>query len=61
MATEIERKCLVKGDARRPQVASAAPIAQGYLAADAGITVRVRLRGGQACLTIKGAIQGTGV
>jgi adenylate cyclase len=58
MATEIERKFLVKNDAWRDQVESAERIAQGYLAADAAVTVRVRLRGDRAYLTVKGRTQG---
>ncbi len=58
MATEIERKFLVKNDAWRAQVESASRISQGYLVADPQVTVRVRLRGDQAFLTIKGKAKG---
>jgi adenylate cyclase len=58
MATEIERKFLIKNDAWRSQVESASCISQGYLVADANVTVRVRLRGDQAFLTIKGVAKG---
>lgn len=53
MATEIERKFLVKGDFSR-QVVSAERIVQGYICSQPGRTVRVRIRGGQGFLTIKG-------
>jgi adenylate cyclase len=58
MATEIERKFRVKNDAWREQMESAERISQGYLAADATVTVRVRLRGDRAYLTVKGRTQG---
>jgi adenylate cyclase len=58
MATEIERKFLVRSDAWRDRVESASRITQGYLAADPQVTVRVRLRGDQAYLTIKGEAKG---
>jgi adenylate cyclase len=60
MAIEIERKFLVKNDAWRDRVESASHIAQGYLAADAHITVRVRLRDDRAYLTVKGPTRGMG-
>ncbi len=52
MATEIERKFLVSGAGWR----QAAPvrISQGYLNRDAERTVRVRIAGERAYLTIKG-------
>lgn len=52
MATEIERKFLVTGEAWR----AAPPIAisQGYLNRDPHRTVRVRIAGDRAVLTIKG-------
>lgn len=58
MAIEIERKFLVKGDAWRDRVESASRITQGYLAADPRVTVRVRLCGDRAYLTIKGEAKG---
>lgn len=58
MATEIERKFLVKGDTWRAQVESSARISQGYLVANPQVTVRVRLRGDRAFLTIKGGAEG---
>ena len=57
MATEIERKFLVSGDGWR---AGATPkrIRQGYLSLDPLRTVRVRISGDAAYLTIKGEQQG---
>lgn len=54
MATEIERKFLVKGDFSR-QVVSAERIVQGYICSQPGRTVRIRIRGEKGFLTIKGA------
>ena len=54
MATEIERKFLVTGDFSR-QVTSAQRIVQGYICSQPGRTVRVRIRGEEGFLTIKGA------
>ena len=56
MATEIERKFLVTGDAWRHAPADA--VAQGYLNRDKQRTVRVRIARGAAWLTIKGANRG---
>lgn len=50
--TEIERKFLVKGDFR-PWVYSSTRIVQGYIVAGSGKTVRVRIYGDKAFLTIK--------
>jgi len=58
MAIEIERKFLVVGDGWRDQVEDEIRLVQGYLTADARTTVRVRIRGETAYLTIKGATQG---
>ncbi len=52
MATEIERKFLLANDSWRSQVSQATRIAQGYLATEP--TVRVRVRGSEGYLTIKG-------
>lgn len=57
MATEIERKFLVKGDAWQAG-SGGVRIAQGYLTRDPGRTVRVRIAGEQAWLTIKGRTEG---
>ena len=54
MATEIERKFLVTGVFSR-QVTSAQRIVQGYICSQPGRTVRVRIRGEEGFLTIKGA------
>lgn len=56
MATEIERKFLVVGGAWRS--ANGTRICQGYLNRDKSRTVRVRIAGEQAYLTVKGATQG---
>ncbi len=56
MAVEIERKFLVKGDAWR-QV-HGVRINQGYLNRDKERTVRVRIAGARAFLTIKGLTTG---
>lgn len=56
MATEIERKFLVTGSAWR--TSDGQRIVQGYLNRDKARTVRVRIAGPQAFLTIKGATVG---
>lgn len=53
MAKEIERKFLVQGDFA-PHVTTSYRIEQGYIAATADLTVRVRIRDEEAFLTIKG-------
>lgn len=57
MATEIERKFLVR---RLPDLAGldGQPMVQGYLRADASGSVRLRITGGGACLTVKGPTRG---
>jgi adenylate cyclase len=57
MATEIERKFLVHGD-KWPRGTSKR-VRQGYLSRDRERTVRVRIAGKRASLTIKGAAKGT--
>lgn len=57
MATEIERKFLVTGDGWE-SASAGTRIAQGYLSIDADRTVRVRLAGNEAWLTIKGRSEG---
>ena len=57
MATEIERKFLVVGDSWR-EGASGTEFCQGYLSRESGRSVRVRLAGDSAWLTIKGPSQG---
>jgi CYTH domain-containing protein len=56
MATEIERKFLVRGSDWR--TGNAQRISQGYLNRDQQRTVRVRIAGAKAYLTIKGATKG---
>lgn len=58
MATEIERKFLVKNDNWRDRAESGSALMQGYIANNATATVRVRLKGEQAFLTVKGRAEG---
>lgn len=58
MGQEIERKFLVVGDGWR-EGAEGTLYRQGYLAKDADRTVRVRVAGTKAFLTIKGRTKGT--
>lgn len=58
MAIEIERKFLVETDDWRRGVESQVRLVQGYLANHQTATVRVRIKGQQAFLTIKGATHG---
>ena len=55
---EIERKVLVDSDAWRRDVFKVMEITQGYLDVQGGGTVRVRLKGEKAFLTIKGPSHG---
>ena len=55
MGVEIERKFLVADESWRESATSAPAIMQGYLAATPRATVRIRVRGEEAFLTIKGA------
>jgi CYTH domain-containing protein len=57
MAVEIERKFLTK-DSTWKQGAEGAPYRQGYLSREKGRTVRVRLAGAKAWITIKGPSDG---
>jgi adenylate cyclase len=59
MGTEIERKFLVKSDAWRAGVAERSVLRQGYLAAENGNTVRIRVAGDKAWLTVKGPAAGS--
>ena len=59
MGTEIERKFLVPGDAWKVAAAAGVRIRQGYLSSDKDRTVRVRIAGDQAWLTVKGLTQGS--
>ena len=58
MAMEVERKFRVVGDAWRAEVTGATRIVQGYIAQTGRATVRVRIKGERAFLTLKGASQG---
>ena len=60
MALEIERKYLVKNDSWREAVESQQHVMQGYVAARANATVRVRVKGERAYLTVKGPSAGIG-
>lgn len=53
MAKEIERKFLVKDDTYKALASGSDEIAQGYISADPDGTVRVRLKGDKAFLTVK--------
>lgn len=57
MGVEIERKFLLVGDAWR-LLATPSLMRQGYLNDDPARTVRVRIEGGRATLTIKGRSEG---
>ncbi len=54
MSQEIERKFLVEDDSYKQMASSSTHIVQGYICRLQGRTVRVRLRGDKAYLTIKG-------
>lgn len=60
MAQEIERKFLVRGEFKS-LAKKALTIKQGYLCANAGRTVRVRVRDGRGFLTIKGRSDAAGL
>jgi adenylate cyclase len=57
MGTEIERKFLVEADDWR-QGSRGRRVRQGYLSADPGRSVRIRMVGDSAWLTIKGGTTG---
>ena len=57
MGTEIERKFLTSSDMWR-QDAIGIPYAQGYISRETGRTVRIRIAGEHAFLTIKGPVSG---
>lgn len=59
MPFEIEHKFLVKSDAWRSGSDRGTLIRQGYLSHDPDRTVRVRVAGSEAFLTIKGRAAGT--
>lgn len=58
MAIEIERRFLVVGDSWRASAGPGAHFRQGHLARGGQSSVRVRLAGGKAYLTVKGAREG---
>ncbi|GAB0150075.1 MULTISPECIES: CYTH domain-containing protein [Marichromatium] len=58
MAIEIERKFLVRDAGWREAVSRSTRMVQGYLVAEPGLTLRVRIAGEQAFLTLKGASRG---
>ncbi|WP_211243357.1 CYTH domain-containing protein [Chitiniphilus eburneus] len=58
MGIEIERKFLLAHDGWRAKVSRSTRIAQGYLCTEPDRTVRVRLKGTQGFLTIKGRNDG---
>lgn len=58
MGVEIERKFLVRGDGWREAADPGTVFKQGYLCTTAERTVRVRLAGDRAWLTIKGESRG---
>ncbi len=58
MGIEIEHKFLVSGEGWRPMATRQTRFSQGYLSRDPARTVRVRIAGDQAFLTIKGATRG---
>jgi adenylate cyclase len=58
---EIERKFLVRNDAFIDQASTKKYISQGYLNSDPLRTVRVRTKGNQAFLTIKGQSSASGL
>ncbi len=57
MATEIERKFLVRNDTWK-KLAQGTVYRQGYLSTDKEKTVRIRVAGSKGYLTIKGATSG---
>jgi adenylate cyclase len=58
MAREIERKFRVRSDAWRAEVSRSTLLRQGYLANTARASIRVRLDGEQALLSVKGMERG---
>ena len=60
MAREIERKFLVAGEFRQDATDSFR-LVQGYISADPDRTVRVRIKGDQGYLTIKGQSSADGL
>ncbi len=54
MGIEIERKFLVKNEILRPLLQNGTPFEQGYISSTVDSTVRVRIAGDRAFMTIKG-------
>ncbi|WP_298648406.1 CYTH domain-containing protein [uncultured Proteiniphilum sp.] len=60
MAQEIERKFLVKSDAFKSEAEKQTRVIQGYLSSVPERTVRVRIKGGNGYITIKGIANASG-
>lgn len=60
MAREIEKKFLIKGDFK-PYATGSVRITQGYLSSVPERTVRVRIKGNQGFITVKGASNEKGI
>jgi adenylate cyclase len=58
MGLEIERKFLVVNDSWKTSVESESRLIQGYLSTESNATIRVRVKGDRAFLTIKGTTTG---
>lgn len=58
MPVEIERKFLVAGDEWRAQVTRSELFRQGYLATTASCSIRVRVGGTSAWISVKGRVTG---
>ncbi len=58
---EIERKFLVPGEDYKTEAYDSTHIVQGYICRSHGRTVRVRVRGDKAFLTIKGGSSASGM
>lgn len=58
MAKEIERKYLVVSDSYKKLASDAVEIKQGYISREPGHTVRVRIKGTLAFMTVKGVTTG---
>ncbi|WP_405294226.1 CYTH domain-containing protein [Algibacter sp. Ld11] len=58
---EIERKFLVKSEAFKEEAFKQTRISQGFLNTDKARTVRIRLKGEQGFITIKGASSKSGL
>lgn len=59
MAFEIERKFLVTDDSYKAMATGSQAIEQGYLSDDPDRTVRVRVKGDEAFITVKGRNHGS--